>query len=72
MRQSSVMGLRPYWPALMLSVIPVACLGWGFLTGKMPQRYGTFDRVSNAAGFWSMTIIWAVFVAILLWIGLRL
>jgi hypothetical protein len=56
----------------VLSAVPAACLAWGFATGRMPQRYGTFDRQSAPGGFWSMTIIWAVLLAILLWIGLRL
>lgn len=66
------MGFRPYWPALVLSLVPAACLAWGFLTGRMPQGYGTFDRQANPGGFWSMAVIWAVLLAILLWINLRL
>jgi hypothetical protein len=48
------------------------CLLWGFLTGKMPQRYGTFDRQTDATGYWMMTATWTVFLGILLWVGFRL
>jgi hypothetical protein len=64
--------MRPYWPALILAALPALCLLWGFLTGKMPQRYGTFDRKTDGAGFWMMAAVWAVLLAIPLWIGLRL
>jgi hypothetical protein len=65
-------GLHPYWPALILSGIPAGCLLWGVFTGQMPQRYGTFDRLSMPAGYWTMAVIWGGLCAILLWIGLRL
>jgi uncharacterized membrane protein YhaH (DUF805 family) len=64
--------VRLYWPALVLSAIPAACLLWGILTGKMPQRYGTFDRRSNGAGFWMMAMVWGGLSALLLWVGFRL
>lgn len=64
------MGIRSYWPALILSAVPAACLMWGILTGKMPQRYGTFDRQSDGAGFWMMAVVWAALFLMLLWIGL--
>jgi hypothetical protein len=47
-------------------------LVWGILTGKMPQRYGTFDRRSNGVGFWMMAVVWLVLLVIMLWVGLRL
>jgi len=71
-RQSSAVALSPYWPALVLSALPAACLLWGLVTGRMPQRYGTFDRQTEAAGYWTMTATWAVFLGILLWVGFRL
>jgi hypothetical protein len=38
----------------------------------MPQRYGTFNRRSNSAGFWMMAIVWSGFLGISLWVALRL
>jgi hypothetical protein len=72
MGQSSGVGFRPYWPALILSAVPAACLVWGIVTGNMPQRYGTFNRRSNAAGFWIMAIVWSGLLGISLWVALRL
>jgi hypothetical protein len=42
------------------------------LTGKILQRYGTFDRGSNGAGFWMMAVVWGALFVTMLWVGLRL
>lgn len=72
MGHSNGVGLRLYWQALILSAAPASCLVWGVLTGKMPQRYGTFDRRTDGVGFWMMAVVWFVLLAIMLWVGLRL
>lgn len=71
-RQLTAVGIRTYWPALIVSVLPAICLFWGIFSGRMPQRYGTFDRQSNAAGFWMMAVVWAGLLLLLLSLGLRL
>ena len=72
LRHSTAVGTKLYWPALLLSLLPAACLLMGFVTGRIPQRYGMFDRQSQAPGFWMMVVVWGFLTGILLWIGLRL
>lgn len=71
MRQSSAVETRSFWPAILLAAIPAACLAFGILTGRMPQRYGTFDRQTDRGAFWAMGVAWTILLALALWVGLR-
>jgi ribonucleoside-diphosphate reductase alpha chain len=62
---------KSFWPAVLLAVIPAVCLAFGMLIGRMPQRYGTFDRLTNPAAYWAMAVTWTALLALSLSIGLR-